>query len=213
MLDASAPQRICRPHQQFRHIICCRSSTAFSTCRRSRPAISRSRRNPLRRPQVVAGCCGLLALRASEAGVQLEKLAGRRSAGNDRRQARGQPDPAQPRCPTRSASPIAAARSRSARAPKRRTSLLPSRTTASASAKRIWRASASRISRPARPTTAATPAPGLAFPSSRDWCGCTAASLSIRSRVGEGTRVTVRLPLDCERARPAKGSPRREPSA
>jgi cell cycle sensor histidine kinase DivJ len=28
--------------------------------------------------------------------------------------------------------------------------------------------------------------------------------LSIRSRVGEGTRVTVRLPLDCERARPAR---------
>ena len=30
--------------------------------------------------------------------------------------------------------------------------------------------------------------------------------LSIRSRVGEGTRVTVRLPLDCERARPVKKS-------
>jgi two-component system, cell cycle sensor histidine kinase DivJ len=28
--------------------------------------------------------------------------------------------------------------------------------------------------------------------------------LNIRSRVGEGTRVTVRLPLDCERARPTK---------
>jgi cell cycle sensor histidine kinase DivJ len=28
--------------------------------------------------------------------------------------------------------------------------------------------------------------------------------MSIRSRVGEGTRVTVRLPLDCEHARPAK---------
>jgi two-component system, cell cycle sensor histidine kinase DivJ len=28
--------------------------------------------------------------------------------------------------------------------------------------------------------------------------------LSLRSRVGEGTRVTVRLPLDCERARPGK---------
>ena len=27
--------------------------------------------------------------------------------------------------------------------------------------------------------------------------------LAIRSRVGEGTRVTVRLPLDCERVRPA----------
>ncbi len=30
--------------------------------------------------------------------------------------------------------------------------------------------------------------------------------LSIRSRVGQGTRVTVRLPLDCERARPVKKS-------
>jgi len=28
--------------------------------------------------------------------------------------------------------------------------------------------------------------------------------MSIRSRVGEGTRVTVRLPLDCERGHPAK---------
>ncbi len=28
--------------------------------------------------------------------------------------------------------------------------------------------------------------------------------LNIRSRVGEGTRVTVRLPLDCERIRPSK---------
>jgi cell cycle sensor histidine kinase DivJ len=32
--------------------------------------------------------------------------------------------------------------------------------------------------------------------------------ISIRSRVGEGTRITVNLPLDCERARPAK---RRDP--
>jgi cell cycle sensor histidine kinase DivJ len=31
-----------------------------------------------------------------------------------------------------------------------------------------------------------------------------AGEISIRSRVGEGTRVSVRLPLDCERARPAK---------
>ena len=30
---------------------------------------------------------------------------------------------------------------------------------------------------------------------------------SIRSRVGEGTRVTFRLPLDCERSRPAKKRP------
>jgi cell cycle sensor histidine kinase DivJ len=32
----------------------------------------------------------------------------------------------------------------------------------------------------------------------------------IRSRVGDGTRVTVRLPLDCERARPGKKSATRE---
>jgi cell cycle sensor histidine kinase DivJ len=33
--------------------------------------------------------------------------------------------------------------------------------------------------------------------------------ISIRSRVGEGTRVTVSLPLDCERARPMKQPPTR----
>jgi two-component system, cell cycle sensor histidine kinase DivJ len=36
--------------------------------------------------------------------------------------------------------------------------------------------------------------------------------LAIRSRVGEGTRVTVRLPLDCERARPVK-KPEAKPAA
>jgi hypothetical protein len=30
--------------------------------------------------------------------------------------------------------------------------------------------------------------------------------LSLHSRVGEGTRVTVRLPIDCERARPARNT-------
>ena len=31
--------------------------------------------------------------------------------------------------------------------------------------------------------------------------------MNIRSRLGEGTRVTVRLPLDCERVRPGKSAP------
>ena len=35
---------------------------------------------------------------------------------------------------------------------------------------------------------------------------------SIHSRVGEGTRVTVRLPLDCERARPVKKAADRQPT-
>ncbi len=92
----------------------------------------------------------------------------------------------------------------SAPAPRRRPSSLQSRITASASATRIWRASASRIFRRVPRTIAAMAAPVLAFPSSKAWCGCTAANSSIRSRVGDGTRVTVRLPLDCERARPAR---------
>ncbi len=33
--------------------------------------------------------------------------------------------------------------------------------------------------------------------------------IDIRSRLGEGTRVTVRLPLDCQAARPARASGRR----
>ncbi len=35
--------------------------------------------------------------------------------------------------------------------------------------------------------------------------------LAIRSRVGEGTRVTIRMPLDCERARPAKKPAMKQP--
>ena len=52
---------------------------------------------PFAPAQVVAGCCGLLALRAREAGVRARNHGQRRSAGNDRRQARAQPDRAQSR--------------------------------------------------------------------------------------------------------------------
>ena len=111
---------------------------------------------PFAPAQVVASCCSLLALRASEAGVRLEKLApadlpdivaDKRAVQSDLAQPRVQCDPLH--------------RSRRhgdglARAPKRPRSLLPSRTTASASAKPISRASASRISRLPPPTTAAT---------------------------------------------------------
>ena len=50
---------------------------------------------PLAPAQVIAHCCELVALPASEAGVQLETSVGRRSSRNDRRQARAQPNPAQ----------------------------------------------------------------------------------------------------------------------
>jgi cell cycle sensor histidine kinase DivJ len=35
--------------------------------------------------------------------------------------------------------------------------------------------------------------------------------IAIRSRLGEGTRVTVRLPIDCERARLAQSADDRQP--
>ena len=50
---------------------------------------------PFKPAQVVAGCCDMLALRAREAGVALEKVRRRRSAGDRRRQARAQSDLAQ----------------------------------------------------------------------------------------------------------------------
>jgi hypothetical protein len=36
--------------------------------------------------------------------------------------------------------------------------------------------------------------------------------MSIKSRIGQGTRVTVRLPLDCERAEPATISTAPQPA-
>ena len=81
--------------------ICFRWSTAFSTCRRSRPAISRSRRSRSRLRQVIGNCCDLLALKAREAGLDLVHAARRRPAGDRRRQARVQADPASTCFPTR----------------------------------------------------------------------------------------------------------------
>ena len=64
----------------------------------------------------------------------------------------------------------------------------------------------SRSSRRAAPTTAVTTARASGSRSCRAWWRCTAARSTIASRLGEGTRVTVRLPLDCEAARPADQS-------
>jgi two-component system, cell cycle sensor histidine kinase DivJ len=48
---------------------------------------------------------------------------------------------------------------------------------------------------------------GLGLSIVKGLVGLQGGDLAIRSRIGEGTRVTVRLPLDCERMRPSKKSP------
>jgi cell cycle sensor histidine kinase DivJ len=53
---------------------------------------------------------------------------------------------------------------------------------------------------------------GLGLSIVKGLVGLHGGELSIRSRIGEGTRVTVRLPLDCERARPAKKATVQEPA-
>ncbi len=44
-------------------------------------------------------------------------------------------------------------------------------------------------------------APVSASRSSKAWSALHGGEIAIRSRVGEGTRITVRLPIDCEQAR------------
>ena len=126
--------------------------------------------------QVIASCCDILALRAREAGVAARTAGARRSAGDRRRQARAQPDHVQ--SPVERDPLHRPRRQGFGQRPRRGGATSPSwsRTMASASATRIWRGSASRISRPAPPMTAAMAARAWGFPSSRAWCGCTAAN-------------------------------------
>ena len=185
MLDQKRRNEYAGADQRFRTPSCCRSSTAFSICRKSRPIISRSRPEPFAPAQVIAGCCDLVELRAREAGVLLRTIGERRSSRNDRRQARAQPDSAQSSVECGSLQrPRRQGRDRRARRG-RRPSPLRSRTTASASARRIWRALASRISRRGPPTSAAMAEPVSDFPSSRVWCGCMAASCPFAAGSGK----------------------------
>ena len=64
-------------------------------------------------------------------------------------------------------------------------------------AKRTCRVSAIPSSRPAPPTAAATKAPASGFRSCAASSACTRASLRSKARDGDGTAVTVSLPIDC----------------
>ena len=159
---------------------------------------------PFAPAQVIGGCCDLLALKAQDAGVTLKPRVCRRPAGHRRRQARAQADPDQsalqrdqvhrPRRQRDGRGRADGGRDRDhGRGQRHR-----HRRGRPAAARR------GRSSRRAPPMTASTTAPASACRSCKGLVRLHGGEMEIASRLGEGTRVTVRLPIDCEGARPAE---------
>ena len=162
---------------------------------------------PFAPAQVIAGCCDLLALRARRGRRRARANAGRRrSAGNDRRQARAQSDPAQ--SPVERDPLHRSRRQGDGRRPRRgaRSIIFVVEDTGVG----ISDDDLARVGEPYFQARA----------SYDRRHGGTGLGLSIvkglvrlhggeihrsAAGVGEGTRVSVRLPLDCERVQHAKG--------
>jgi cell cycle sensor histidine kinase DivJ len=165
---------------------------------------------PFAPAQVVAGCCGLLALRAREAGVQLEKTAGE--------------DLPEMIADRRALNQILLnLLSNAIRFTDRGGKVLVS---ARAEAAHITFAvedngvgiSEEDLARVGEPYFQAGASydrrhggTGLGLSIVKGLVRLHGGELVIRSRVGEGTRVTVRMPLDCERARPAQKAAAQHP--
>ena len=108
-------------------------------------------------------------------------------------------------CRTRSASPTAAARSLVSARAEARQHRLRGRGQRRRHQRRGFGAGRRAVSsRPAPPTTAAMAAPVSGFPSSKAWCGCMAANSRSAAASARAPASPLRLPLDCERSRPAK---------
>ena len=165
---------------------------------------------PFAPAQVVAGCCGLLALRAREAGVHLEKMAAQ--------------DLPEMIADKRALSQILLNLvSNAIRFTDRGGTVA---VTARAEAAHITFAvedngvgiSDEDLVRVGEPYFQAGTSydrrhggTGLGLSIVKGLVRLHGGDLAIRSRVGEGTRVTVRSPLDCERARPAKKPAAQQP--
>ncbi len=160
---------------------------------------------PFAPADVVAGCCGLLALRASEAGVRLERIA-----------TAGLPDIVADkravnqillnlvsnaiRFTDRGGTVTVGARAEAATIT----------FTVEDDGVGINEADLARVGEPYFQAAASYErrhsGTGLGLSIVKGLVRLHGGDLSIRSRIGQGTRVTVRLPLDCERARPVKKS-------
>ena len=201
-LDAGAPARLRAADQRIPASTCSRWSTAFSTCRRSRPAISRSRPEPFApRPGDRPMCCDLLALQGARSRDRPRRAHPRRDlpeivADKRARQA----DPAQSLVQRHQVHRSRRARHGERRAPRQRSSCSRSTTPASAST----RATCARIGDPFFQARGSYDRPydgtGLGLSIVKGLVGAARRTASrSRSRLGEGTCMTVRLPVDCER--------------
>jgi cell cycle sensor histidine kinase DivJ len=160
---------------------------------------------PFAPAQVIAGCCGLLALRASEAGVRLQQLAAA--------------DLPEIVADKRAVSQILLNLVSNAIRFTDRGGVVTVGARAEAAAITLTveddgvginEADLARVGEPYFQAAASYErrhsGTGLGLSIVKGLVGLHGGDLSIRSRVGHGTRVTVCLPLDCERGRPAKKS-------
>jgi cell cycle sensor histidine kinase DivJ len=158
---------------------------------------------PFAPAHVVAGCCDLLALRASETGVRLERLAGA-----------GLPDVVADKRAVQQI--LLNLVSNAIRFTDRGgTVTVAARAEAAAiifvvedDGVGINEADLARVGEPYFQAAASYErrhgGTGLGLSIVKGLVRLHGGDLSIKSRIGQGTRVTVRLPLDCEQARPAQ---------
>ena len=152
---------------------------------------------PFSPAQVIAGCCNMLALRANEAGVTLEKMPTNEPPRDGRRQARAQSDPAQPLSNAIRFTDRGGKVMLSARAEAGHMTFVVEDTGVGINDEDL-----ARVGEPYFQARASYDrrhsGTGLGLSIVKGLVRLHGGEIEIHSRVGKGTRVSVRLPLDCE---------------
>ena len=151
----------------------------------------------------IASCCDLLALKAQRGRRRAQDAHRRRSAGDRRRPARVQPDPDQPHFQCHQVHAARRPRHASARCATARKLAVTVEDTGVG----IGEADLPRLGEAFFQARASYDrrhdGTGLGLSIVKGLVRLHGGDMDIRSRLGEGTRVTVRLPIDCEGAPPA----------